>query len=150
MTIRTTLSAMLCMAMATTVSATEPAAPAPAGEQTTLATYTAPLETMFGVVEQINAQLISAQDEDTAEAAGEAIQGLLQPLDAAAVAFSKLPAPTPEIQTELNAWFAEREHIMETMVKEVDRLQNEDPAFFGSQTLIISIVYIGGILGGAQ
>ncbi len=150
MTIRTTLSAMLCMAMATTVSATEPAAPAPAVEQTTLATYTAPLETMFGVVEQINAQLISAQDEDTAEAAGEAIQGLLQPLDAAAVAFSKLPAPTPEIQTELNAWFAEREHIMETMVKEVDRLQNEDPAFFGSQTLIISIVYIGGILGGAQ
>lgn len=148
MTIRITLTAMLCMATAPAVLATEPAAPAV--EQTTLATYTAPLEAMFSVVEQINAQLVSAQDEDTAEAAGEAIQDLLQPLDAAAVAFSKLPVPTPEVQAELDAWFAEREYVMETMVSEVDRLQNEDPAFFGSQTLITAIVYIGGILGGAQ
>ena len=88
--------------------------------------------------------------EETAETAGEAIQLLLKSLDTAAVEFSQLPAPTPAVQAELDAWFAEREHIMETMVQQVDRLQNEDPAFFGSQTLISAIVMVGCALGGAQ
>ena len=150
MTIRTTLTAMLCMATASAVNATEPAVIAPVEEQTALATYTAPLETMFGIVEKINAQLISVQDEDTAETAGEAIQLLVKSLDTAAVEFGQLPAPTPAVQAELDAWFAAREHIMEAMVQQVERLQNEDPAFFGSQTLISAIVMVGGVLGGAQ
>lgn len=150
MTIRTTLIAMLSMATAVAVNATEPAVIAPAAEQPALATYTAPLEAMFGVVEKINVQLASAQDEETAETAGEAIQLLLKSLDTAAVEFSQLPVPSPAVQAELDAWFAEREHIMETMVQQVDRLQNEDPAFFGSQTLISAIVMVGCALGGAQ
>ena len=150
MTIRTTLTAMLCMATASAVNATEPSVIAPVEEQTALATYTAPLETMFGIVEKINAQLISVQDEDTAETAGEAIQLLVKSLDTAAVEFGQLPAPTPAVQAELDAWFAAREHIMEAMVQQVERLQNEDPAFFGSQTLISAIVMVGGVLGGAQ
>lgn len=150
MTIRTTLTAMLCMATASAVNATEPAVIAPVEEQTALATYTAPLETMFGIVEKINAQLISVQDEDTAETAGEAIQLLVKSLDTAAVEFGQLPAPTPAVQAELDAWFSAREHIMEAMVQQVERLQNEDPAFFGSQTLISAIVMVGGVLGGAQ
>ncbi len=150
MTIRTTLTAMLCMATASAVNATEPAVIAPVEEQTALATYTAPLETMFGLVEKINAQLVSVQDEDTAETAGEAIQLLVKSLDTAAVEFGQLPAPTPAVQAELDAWFAAREHIMETMVQQVERLQNEGPAFFGSQTLISAIVMVGCVLGGAQ
>ena len=70
MTIRTTLIAMLSMATAVAVNATEPAVITPAAEQPALATYTAPLEAMFGVVEKINVQLASAQDEETAETAG--------------------------------------------------------------------------------
>lgn len=150
MTIRTTLATILCAAAVSSVSATELTIAKPATEQSALTTYTAPLEAMFGVIEQINGHLASAQDEETAEAAGEAIQELLPSLDAAAVAFSNLPAPSPEVQAQLDTWFAEREHIMESMVKEVTRLQNEDPAFFGSQTLVVAIVYIGGILGGGQ
>lgn len=148
MTTRTTLALLLWLAAAATSPATELATPATVAEQSALSAYTTPLETMFGIVEQINTQLASAQDEESAEAAGEAIQELLQPLNAQAQAFSQLAAPTPEVQEALNAWFAAREHTMETMVQEVERLKNEDPAFFGSQTLIAAIVMVGGILSG--
>ncbi len=153
MTTRITLTAMLFAAVAPLGSAAEslsPAATAPLTEQLPLATYTAPLEVMFGIVEKINAHLTSVTDEETAEQAGEAIQELLQPLNTQAETFSKLPAPSPAVQAELDAWFAEREHIMESMVQQVNRLQYEDPAFFGSQTLIAAIVMVGGVLGGAE
>lgn len=94
--------------------------------------------------------LASAQDEDSAEAAGEAIQTKLRPLEQAALSFSSLPQPSPEEQEKINTWFAEREHIMQEMVAQVDRLKNADPAFYGSQTLIVSIAMLGGVLGGAQ
>lgn len=120
-------------------------APAPADS---LAQYTEPLQKMFDIVEEINAMLASAQDEDSAEAAGEAIQPKLRPLEQAALSFSSLPQPSPEEQEKINTWFAEREHIMQEMVDQVERLNNADPAFYGSQTLIASIVMLGGVLGG--
>ncbi|MBR3694836.1 MAG: hypothetical protein IKL98_01190 [Akkermansia sp.] len=153
MTTRITLTAMLFAAVAPLGSAAEtlsPAATAPLTEQLPLATYTAPLEVMFGIVEKINAHLSSVKDEETAELAGAAIQELLRPLNTQAEIFSKLPAPTPEVQAELDAWFAEKEHIMLDMVQKVEQLQDEDPAFFGSQTLIAAIVMVGGVLGGAE
>ena len=78
MTTRTTLALLLWLAAAATSPATELATPATVAEQSALSAYTTPLETMFGIVEQINTQLASAQDEESAEAAGEAIQELLQ------------------------------------------------------------------------
>ena len=153
MTTHITLTSMLLAAVAPLCAAEETlsiAAPAPAEATTTLDTYTAPLEVMFGIVEKINAHLASATDEETAELAGEAIQELLRPLNTQAETFSQLPAPTPEVQAELDAWFAEREHIMEAMVQQVDRLKDADPAFFGSQTLVAAIVMVGGVLGGAE
>ena len=105
---------------------------------------------MFDIIEQINTNLAAATDEDSAEAAGEAILELLPALDAQAAQFSSLPIPSPEVQAEMDAWFAEREHIMETMVQEVERLTEADPAFYGSQTLIQAIVLLGGVLGGAE
>ena len=98
----------------------------------------------------INTILASAQDEETAEAAGEAILPHLKQLDDAAKQFSSLPKPEPQLEQQIMAWFGEREHIMEEMAKQVERLEQEDPAFFGSQTLISSIIMLGGVLGGAQ
>ena len=107
MTTRITLTSMLLAAVAPLCAAEETlsiAAPAPAEATTTLDTYTAPLEVMFGIVEKINAHLASVTDEETAELAGAAIQELLRPLNTQAETFSQLPAPTPEVQAELDAW----------------------------------------------
>ncbi len=150
MSTHTHIIALFSFAAVSVSQATEPATPATITEQSELSAYTTPLEAMFGIIEQINTNLAAANDEDSAEAAGEAIMELLPALDAQAAQFSSLPIPSPEVQAEMNAWFAEREHIMEAMVQEVDRLQNEDPAFYGSQTLIQAIVILGGVLGGAQ
>ena len=112
--------------------------------------YTAPLSAMLNVVKQINVQLASVQDEDSAELAGEEIQALLGALNAHAEEFSKQPASAPELEEQFMAWWAEQESIMEEMVMHCERLQNEDPAFYGSQTLIAAIIMVGGVLGGAQ
>ncbi len=150
MSTHTHLIALFSFAAVSVSQATEPATPATVAEQTELSAYTTPLAAMFGIIEQINTHLAAATDEDSAEAAGEAIMELLPALDAQAAQFSSLPIPSPEEQAEMDAWFAEREHIMEAMVQEVDRLTAEDPAFYGSQTLIQAIVLLGGVLGGAQ
>lgn len=150
MNMRFTLTLMCSLALAPLATAQDISlAPAPA-QQSDLEQYTAPLEQMLSVVEQVNTVLASAQDEETAEAAGEALLPLVKQLDAAAKQFSSMPAPAPQLQQEISTWFAEREHIMEEMAKQVERLEQEDPAFFGSQTLISSIVMLGGVLGGAQ
>ena len=48
---------------------------------------------MLGIVEKINIQLASVQDENSAEIAGEAIQQLVLDLDKQSVAFMSLPPP---------------------------------------------------------
>lgn len=150
MSTHTHLIALISLAAFSVSQAAEPATPATIAEQSELSAYTAPLEAMFGIIEQINTNLAAATDEDSAEAAGEAIMELLPALDAKAAQFSSLPIPSPEVQAEMDAWFAEREHIMEAMVQEVERLTAADPAFYGSQTLIQAIVLLGGVLGGAE
>lgn len=135
---------------ATLCPALEIAQTTEATQQPELNTYTQPLEAMLSIVEKINVQLASVQDEDSAELAGEAIQQLVIELDQQSVAFMNLPTPTPEMAEQINAWFAERESVMNEMVEHIDRLENEDPAFFGCQTLIGGIIMIGGALGGAQ
>lgn len=150
MSTHTHLIALFSFATVAVSQATEPATPATVAEQSELSAYTTPLAAMFGIIEQINTNLAAATDEDSAEAAGEAILELLPALDAQAAQFSSLPIPSPEVQAEMDAWFAEREHIMEAMVQEVERLTEADPAFYGSQTLIQAIVLLGGVLGGAE
>ncbi|MBR5186022.1 MAG: hypothetical protein IKW19_06985 [Akkermansia sp.] len=150
MSTHTHLIALFSFATVAVSQATEPATPATVAEQSELSAYTTPLAAMFGIIEQINTNLAAATDEDSAEAAGEAILELLPALDAQAAQFSSLPIPSPEVQAEMDTWFAEREHIMETMVQEVERLTEADPAFYGSQTLIQAIVLLGGVLGGAE
>ena len=150
MNTRFILTMLCCLAAAPIVPAQELSiAPVPA-EQATLDQYTAPLEQMVSLVEQVNTILASAQDEESAEAAGEAIIPFLKQIDNATQQFASMPAPSPQLEQQIMAWFAEREHIMEEMAKQVERLAGEDPAFFGSQTLISSIVMLGGVLGGAQ
>ncbi len=150
MNMRFTLTLMCSLALAPLATAQDISlAPAPA-QQSALEQYTAPLEQMFSVIEQVNTILASAQDEETAEAAGEAILPHLKQLDNAAKQFLSLPMPEPQLEQQIMAWFGEREHIMEEMAKQVERLEQEDPAFFGSQTLISSIIMLGGVLGGAQ
>ena len=147
----TPLTVLLCLATATLCSADETSISlAPATQSAELEMYTAPLSAMLNVVKQINVQLASVQDEDSAELAGEEIQALLGALNAHAEEFSKQPALAPELEEQFMAWWTEQESIMEEMVMHCERLQNEDPAFYGSQTLIAAIIMVGGVLGGAQ
>ena len=150
MTIRSILTAMFALSAATLCPALEIALAVETTPQDDLATYTQPLEAMLSIVEQINVQLASVQDENSAELAGEVIQQLVIDLDKQSVAFMSLPTPSPEMAEKINAWFTEREGVMNEMVQHIDRLENEDPAFFGCQTLIGGIIMIGGALGGAQ
>lgn len=152
MTTQQHLTALLCLASALSCAATEEISPVASAEAAAadLSTYTEPLQVMLDIVSQINGHLATVQDEESAEVAGEAIQELLGSLNQAATSFSSLPAPTPEVQAQFDAWFAENEHVMVEMVEQVDRLQQQDPAFFGSQTLIAAIIMVGGVLGGAQ
>ncbi len=150
MTTRHILTAMLALSAASLCPALEIAPATEVTPQSELATYTQPLEAMLGIVEKINIQLASVQDENSAEIAGEAIQQLVLELDKQSVAFMSLPTPSPELAEQINAWFTEREGVMNEMVQHIERLENEDPAFFGCQTLIGGIIMIGGALGGAQ
>ena len=135
----TPLTVLLCLATATLSAADETTISlAPAATQATeLEEYTAPLSAMLNVVKQINEQLASVKDEDSAELAGEET-------------FSQQPALKPELEEQFMAWWAEQEYIMEELVMHCERLKNEDPAFFGSQTLIAAIIMVGGVMGGAQ
>ena len=148
----TPLTVLLCLATATLSAADETTISlAPAATQAPeLEEYTAPLSAMLNVVKQINEQLASVKDEDSAELAGEEIQGLLGALNTHAETFSQQPALKPELEEQFMAWWAEQEYIMEELVMHCERLQNEDPAFFGSQTLIAAIIMVGGVMGGAQ
>ncbi len=150
MTTRTHLFALFCIGTATLCPAEVTISLAPTATQDELAAHKETLEGLLQIVVKINKHLATVQDETTADEAGDAICLLVKELDAQSVAYTQLPQPTPEQAEKINAWFTEHQAPMEEMLQHVERLQNEDPAFFGSSTLISAVILVGGALGGAQ
>lgn len=144
------LLALLCIGTATLCPAEVAISLAPAAAQDELAAHKENLEGLLQIVVRINKHLAAAQDEVTADEAGDAICKLVKELDAQSVAYTQLPQLAPEQAEEINTWFTAHQAPMEEMLQHVDRLQNEDPAFFGSRTLISAVILVGGALGGAQ
>lgn len=143
-----TLTALFGMAAAMLSPVAEASVYAPYNAQNDLSAYTTPLEEMFMVVDKINTHLESVQDTESADVAGDAIIGMIQELNTPAQTFSKLPPLPPDKQAELDEWFAQHEHVMQNMIKHVQRLQKE--YFYGSSKLINATVLVGGVLGGAE
>lgn len=147
---RTTLLSLFCIGTATMSSAEVALSLTPAAEQDALTAHKECLEGLLQIVVNINSHLATAQDEASAEQAGAAIHEIVAKLDAQSVAYTQLPQLTAEQAEEIALWFTKHQAPMEEMVQHIERLEAEDPAFFGSQTLISSVILVGGALGGAQ